>query len=424
MRHSFILLCFLILFTETVFTQNQELSKVEEAEPAIVLGEKHMISSSILGEERPFTVFLPDSYNSQTYSSGRYPVLYILAGNELLVKAVTQEMSRNSVNKIPELIIVSVPVRNSRKYHNYFTPTNSQTIGDGREIPGFLADTGKGEDFMSFLGNELLPHIDSTYRTLPYRILNGHSLAGLFTLNASLVKPDLFQAYLAIDPSLWWDEQVLVKHLEGNIKDGKYPEGAMYIALASRQREGRDSMDKPIINFSNQLKLTGTEDLYFRLQEFPEEHHGSVPILALYNGFQHIFNGYEPAPDKFSQGPETILPHYQKISERLGTQLLPPESLLDQVGQWLLFDATATAEVDLDKMERALEVLKIKVKVYPDSYNAQQSLADAYANMGKPKKAMEHYEKSLELNSENKKVKNQLQKLKNNAAEKVRSGDI
>ena len=140
--------------------------------------------------------------------------------------------------------------------------------------------------------------------------------------------------------------------------------------------------------------------------------------------FSIFFNGYEPAPDKFSQGPETILPHYQKISERLGTQLLPPESLLDQVGQWLLFDATATAEVDLDKMERALEVLKIKVKVYPDSYNAQQSLADAYANMGKPKKAMEHYEKSLELNSENKKVKNQLQKLKNNAAEKVRSGDI
>lgn len=417
MRHSYILLCFLILFTKTVFTQNQEHSQVEEAEPAIVLGEKHKITSSILGEERPYTVFLPDSYNSKTYSSGSYPVFYILAGNELLVKAVTREMSRNSVNKIPELIIVSVPVRDSRKYHNYFTPTNSQTIGDGREIPGFLADTGKGDDFMSFLANELLPHIDSNYRTLPFRILNGHSLAGLFTLNASLVQPDLFQAYLAIDPSLWWDDQVLVKHLERNIKDGKYPAGAMYIAQASRQSEGRDSMDKPIINFSNQLKLTNTEDLHFRLQDFPEEHHGSVPILALYHGFQHIFDGYEPAPDQFSQHPETILPHYQKVSERLGTQLLPPESLLEQTGQWLLFDATATAEADLDKMERALDVLKMKVNVYPDSYHAHQSLADAYANIGKPKKAMEHYEKSLELNSENKKVKNQLRKLKDDAAE-------
>jgi predicted alpha/beta superfamily hydrolase len=414
MKYSIYLIFCLILFTETVLAQSQGHSKVEEAEPAIVLGEKHKITSSILGEERPFTVYLPESYNNNhTYSTRTYPILYLLAGNELLVKAITQEMSRNSVNKIPELIIVSVPVLNSRKYHNYFTPTNSHTLPDGRELPGFLAETGKGEDFMSFLGNELLPHIDSTYRTLPYRILNGHSLAGLFTLNASLAPTDLFQAYLAIDPSLWWDGEVLVERLEQNIKDGNFPEGNIYIALASRQGEGssRDNMDKPIINFSNQLKSTGTEDLHFRLQEFPEEHHGSVPMLALYNGFQHIFEGYEPAPDQFSQRPETILPHFKKVSKRLGIDLLPPESLLDQTGNWLIFDATTTAETDQDKLQKGLEVLKINLETYPDSYHAHQALADAYMAMGNEEMARKYYERSLDLNPQNEYVQDRLENL-------------
>lgn len=413
MKKQLILPIILAFLAAVVPGQGQNGSNRLEAEPAFAHGTKHKIKSAILGEERPYSVFLPESYNDTTYAPGKYPVLYLLSGNELLLKAVTQEMSRNFIDQIPEPIIVRLPVPNSRKYHNYFTPTNSQTLAEGREIPDFLAETGKADDFLSFLGDELLPHIDSSYRTLPYRVLIGHSLAGLFTVHAFLAPPDLFQGFLAIDPSLWWDDRILVKRLEQNVKKGEFPEGEIYIALASRPREGssRASMTEPIVAFGNLLKTLVTENLHFRLQDFPAEHHASVPIPALYHGLQHIFEGYQPVPDQFSVHPETILPHYQKFSKRIGTPFLPPENLIDQIGQWLLFDATATPEIDQDKMEKAIEVLVTNIKAHPDSYHAHQSLADAYAAMGNKKLAMEHYQRSLELNPENERVKDQLQAL-------------
>jgi predicted alpha/beta superfamily hydrolase len=75
-------------------------------------------------------------------------------------------------------------------------------------------DSGGGDNFMNFIEKELIPHIDSIYPTAPYRIFSGHSLGGLTVINTFLNNTQLFNAYIAIDPSLWWNNQALVKQAQ------------------------------------------------------------------------------------------------------------------------------------------------------------------------------------------------------------------
>lgn len=413
MKYSFFLVIVSVFFAIVVPVQSQNNAGVVDIEPALILGEKHTISSSILGEERPYTIYLPDSYTDSTYTYKKYPVLFSLAGGDLLAKGITKNMSFNPVSKIPEVILVSIPFSNFIKYHSYLTPTRANKLPDGREIPALLDVTGRGNDFLTFLSDELLPHIDSTYRTLPYRILTGHSIAGLFTLQTYLSKKKYFQAFIAIDPSLWWDEQIVVKQMEKQIAQEQIPGGNVYLAMASRPREGslREGMNGPINKFKNLLQLKSSKNLHFSFQDFPNEHHNSVWPFAFYNGLMHVFQGYQPAPDQFSERPETILPHFQKISARLGVDLLPPESLLDRIGKGLLYDATATAKVDTEKLKKGLQVLQVNLEIYPNSFHAHQALANAFAAMDNEKMATKHYRHSLALNPDNEKAKKILREL-------------
>jgi predicted alpha/beta superfamily hydrolase len=112
-------------------------------------------------------------------------------------------MSAEGNEQLPEMIIVAVA--NTDR-------TRDLTPDKGNEKGGSAA-------FLHFLEQELLPHVDKHYRTLPYRILAGHSLAGLFAIE-SFLKQSAFNSYLAIDPGLWWDNGALVQASDSALKTG------------------------------------------------------------------------------------------------------------------------------------------------------------------------------------------------------------
>lgn len=70
--------------------------------------------------------------------------------------------------------------------------------------------SGQADRFLDFLEKELIPHIDRNYRTYPHRIIAGWSFGGLLATHALIHRPEIFDAYLAISPSLWWDEELLL----------------------------------------------------------------------------------------------------------------------------------------------------------------------------------------------------------------------
>jgi predicted alpha/beta superfamily hydrolase len=241
-----------------------------QGDRSIRIGERFTLKSAILNEQRPYWVYLPASYHDKEFAPLRYPVLYLLDGDTHFQSAsgVVQFMGENILNaQIPELIIVAI--LNTHRARD-LTPTHSTKGYDGKDT-ATLAHSGGGPLFLRFLKEELIPRVEGSYRTEPYRILVGHSLGGLFALDALLQAPPLFNAHIAIDPTAWWDNEYLLRSAQQIFKNGTAPKVSLYIALAN---------DPPNNNFGDPLlwkqtcrtladlfqKKNATPPFYYRFQ--------------------------------------------------------------------------------------------------------------------------------------------------------------
>jgi len=383
-------------------------ASAQEKSQGIKIGEMFSLRSKILNEERPYWIYLPASYNDSTYMRRRYPVLYLLDGEVYFHPAtgVVQFMSSwgNGNNQIPELIIVAIP--NTDRTRD-LTPTRSKIGYDGKEDPS-QETSGGGNSFLKFMKDELFPRIDSTYRTLPYRILVGHSDGGLLALQALLDAPEMFNSYVALDPGLWWDNQVLVHRAECRFKGPQNRRASVYISLSNNPDIG---FGDPQINvaairrFTTLLKSSASPGLRSTLQYFEAEDHVSVPLVGLYHGLLYIFEGYkQPFEEVIEQPSAALSNHFKRVSERLGVTLLPPEPTVNGIGYFMLYG--------MKDVEKAIELFKLNVLNYPESYNAYDSLGGAYRAKGEKAFAIESYEKSLKLNPANQNAAKQLQELK------------
>jgi predicted alpha/beta superfamily hydrolase len=176
------------------------LSCKEKKDNRLVIGRTDSLYSDILKEERKLLVSLPGDNNNDDPrdTSKRYPVLYLLDGDSHFhsVTGILDQLTRNGL--CPPMIVVAIP--NTDRSRD-LTPTHSLKLPDGTE-QDFLKTTGGAENFTTFIEKELIPYVDSHYGTRPYRVLTGHSFGGLFAINTLINHPDIFNAYVAIDPSM------------------------------------------------------------------------------------------------------------------------------------------------------------------------------------------------------------------------------
>ncbi|HYG36704.1 MAG TPA: alpha/beta hydrolase-fold protein, partial [Clostridia bacterium] len=343
------------------------------------VGERFVLHSKILKEDRPYMVYLPPSYNNRKFLPQKYPVLYLLDGHSHLPWAtgVVYFMSAgiNFNYRVPEMIIVAVP--NTDRMRD-LTPTHAAHGFSGKADPS-LASSGGGDNFLNFLQEELIPHIESEYRTQPYRILAGHSLGGLFTLHTMLSRPQLFQAYVAMDPSIWWDDQLLVRRAEA-MKTNEF-RGPLYISISQRSPKdpGPTVHEIATQHFIQSLRTNGFPGFRASYQYFESENHVSMPLLSLYYGLHFIFDGYSPSGDEWDK-PALLSAHFKQVSEKLGYSLLPPEKYIDDLGSW---------QLDSHDTNSALACFQLNVSNYPGSFNAWQSLGRAFKILGDTNSALD-----------------------------------
>jgi predicted alpha/beta superfamily hydrolase len=155
------------------------------------------IASRAVGEPRPINVHLPAGYRAS--DTTRYPVLYMPDGGmrEDLPHVAKTVDSLAALGKIRPVIIVGIP--NTERRRDLTGATRSK--GDSAIAPR----VGGSNAFRRFIAEELIPEVDRRYRTTPERSIIGESLAGLFIVETFLLTPQLFDHYVALDPSLWWD---------------------------------------------------------------------------------------------------------------------------------------------------------------------------------------------------------------------------
>src|SRR5262249_51862919 len=169
----------------------------------LIIGETFLIESKILGETRRINVYLPTDYAKTP--DARFPALYMLDGGlaeDFLHVAGLVQVSVGNKTMRPFILI---GIENTERRRDLTGPT--ENAADKKIAPR----VGGSAAFRSFLRRELMPQVKARYRTTAESAIVGESLAGLFVFETFLLESDLFDTYLAFDPSLWWNNQELVK---------------------------------------------------------------------------------------------------------------------------------------------------------------------------------------------------------------------
>jgi predicted alpha/beta superfamily hydrolase len=360
----------------------------------IVIGDKHSIQSEVLSEKRGYWISLPESYNNKAYK--KYPLLILLDGYVHFKSAsgVVQFMSNGNTDKreIPEMIVVAII---SVDRERDFTPDKIITKREN--------NSGGGDNFLNFLESELIPKLDKEYRTIPYRILVGHSLGGLLTTHAYMKKNTIFNSFISIDPSLGtWDEKIMDSKIK-NIHEKTFKR-SIYLATANWGKRNLRNRDRHIrffeaINSKCRKKLNG------KIEYFENKNHSSVPLPAFYNGLSYIFQGYNYSYREATNS-DNLVQYYKNFSNRLSFEFPPPEELVNRIGYRFL-----RSRNNEDKV-RALDFFLLNSVNYPTSYNVFHSLGEAQLELGNEEDAIIYFNKSLVLNPENINAKNVINKLK------------
>jgi len=342
------------------------------------------IKSTVLGEDRIILVRTPVGYETSKLS---YPVLYMTDGDAHIKHTSSSIEFLTENGRMPELIVVGVT--NTDRARD-LTPTKATTKNAAGDLQ--FPTSGGADNFLKFFETELIPEIEKQYRTQPYRIFAGHSLGGLFAIHAMMTKPGLFNSYIAVSPSLQWENDTELKRAEEFLKNQKEMKVTLFVSIGNEP--GRIGAD--FDTFKDLLSKTNIKDFEWQAERFADEDHGSVVLRSHYFGLRKVYDGWQGPRDLKSGavlgGLKGAEAHYKRLSDKFGYTIPVPENLINQIGYQFLFDG---------KPEDAIATFKANIERYPDSANVYDSLAEAYERGGRIDLAEPLYEKAKTLGEQN-----------------------
>ena len=188
--------------------------------------QQRSLASSVLGEERTYSVHLPDSYARSP--TKRYPVLYVLDGTSQSVHTAATVDVMARIGAMPEAIVIGIPSGDARN-RDYTPPGMRQDADDSS------SGDGHADRFLAFLQRELIPKVERELRTTPRRTLVGNSRGGLFVVHAFTRQPALFDGYVAHSPALWRDDSAMVTRLDRFLREHRDLRGKLFLSLGGEE---------------------------------------------------------------------------------------------------------------------------------------------------------------------------------------------
>ncbi|MCF8374624.1 MAG: prolyl oligopeptidase family serine peptidase [Bacteroidales bacterium] len=389
------LVIFSLLLLKAQADQNQQfLQKV---------GVPDSLYSQILNESRKIYVQLPASYSPE--KNQKYPVAFILDG-EIFLPTLVDVHNYYSGGFMPEMVLVGIS-NDKNRIRDLTTSTITAKYG----MP-FNEENGEAESFSKFIEKELIPYIENKYPVTNYRTLIGHSYGGLFTIYTLIQHPNLFANYLAIDPSLDWDGQKLLKEAEEVLATQKYEKKSLFMSLSGQlnMQDSKVTIDNVMqdtteftmfarsnIAFSNVVRQNAKNGLSFEWKFYPKDLHGTVPFPSIMDGLISLFEWYQMEnTDKinsFDTPKEVLLGiikyREKKLKDHFGYQEPPyPDELLNMSGYM---------NMDMQQLEKAKMYFELAIEYYPESANAYDSMADYYEAQGDYPNAIKYVTRAFEL---------------------------
>ena len=341
------------------------------AQRQISIATVYEIDSATLGETRDIIVSLPDGYDT---SNADYPVLYMLDGGENAEHAIGTMMTLTDVGLVPPMIFVGI-VSTNRSLN--FTP--SQMPGD--------ENSGGADAFLSFLASELMPWVDARYRTNSHRIFEGHSYGGLFGAYALMEQPDLFDDYIILSPSLWWNGEELTQSAARHFDGANYRGKRVYFSIGDEDGWG---MRQELKRFVKAVETARSHGLLWEYEEIADEEHMSVRAPAHYRALRYLFADLQLEATAETFDADAFRRHHEAIKARYGQGARPQEITYHHIGLNLL-----RAERPGD----AVIVFEHLADRYPGYHATYNLLAMAHEADGHCKQAAGAYEAAADAST-------------------------
>lgn len=232
----------------------------------------HKIYSQELAENRTLNIYLPEGYSEK--DSVRYPVIYLLDGSAdedfIHTAGLVQFYNFPWINMLPPSILVGIA--NVDRRRDFTFPTTIEK--DKADFP----TTGKSAAFIDFLEKEVQPYIKKQFKTNERRMIIGQSLGGLLATEILFRRPAMFDQYLIVSPSLWWDKESLLRISRQPVHDSTQ----VYIAVGE---EGK-VMKNDARSLYKSLKATFRSPQNIRFDFLKKEDHATIFHKAMMNAFE------------------------------------------------------------------------------------------------------------------------------------------
>ncbi|RKE94675.1 alpha/beta hydrolase-fold protein [Ichthyenterobacterium magnum] len=392
---NIILLLITIVSCHSNLTTKTSNSNKKTTIDSLTIGYKYTFKSKLLNENRPIIISLPKKYST---SNANYPVLYLTDGMQNIWHTIGTIEVLTRTGNIPPLIVVGIESTNRKRD---FTFTNSDNN----------PESGGGLTFLSFIESELIPHIETNYRVNSFRVLEGHSLGGLFTASVLMEKPNLFDAYIMMSPSFWWNKEEATEKAKLFFKANPDIEKKLFFGIGTYESGTKWGMRKELTNFIDAIKENQPKKLQFEHKEMEKEGHMSSPLLSTYYGLKYTFSDMlftDEIYDNYTD--EKFLKHENFIMTKYGKEA--KQSAEEYLG--LAFNL-----INKEKYSNAITILKRSVEAYDFDINIRMILASTYEKNNDIKKAIATYKKAVNLPlkyklSREKEIRKHIIRLENN----------
>ena len=284
MKNSILLL---ILTISSNFTFGQKsLPKQSDFAKPFVLGRIDEIQSKELAENRVLNIYLPEGYQKE--DTTKYPVIYLLDGSAdedfIHIVGLVQYTSFEWIKLVPKSIVVGIATVDRKR--DFTFPTTIQE--DKKAYP----TAGNSDKFISFIEKELQPYIQTKYNTNNEKTIIGQSLGGLLASEILFKKPTLFNKYIIISPSLWWDNGSLLQANSIMLADDFKVKTDIYIGVG---KEGLTPTEIPRVMevdanlLTEKINETKSKTVKVYFDYLPQENHATILHQAVSNAFRLLY---------------------------------------------------------------------------------------------------------------------------------------
>ena len=246
----------LFIFLSSVFViSSQEVASV-------IVSDSFVIESKIVNERRKINIWTPPNYNVVKDS---FPIIYLLDGGVYedyphIIETISKLIEAKEMSPV-----IVVGIENTQRRRDM---TGNTSVKSDMKIAPRIGGSG---EFRSFIEKELIPEVNNRYRVTGKKAILGESLAGLFVLETFFLQSTLFDYYIAMDPSLWWNEHHLVKNADNLLPESFLNEKKLWFAGSKTK-----TISKHTEKLAKTLKIKQIKKLEWDYSYQPKEEHGTI----------------------------------------------------------------------------------------------------------------------------------------------------